>query len=174
LVTGGFGSTGYVALEQLYDPETGTWAATGSMAWGRFEHTATLLDSGKVLVTGGSTGDSATTGFLATAEVYEPGTGTWVSTGSMTRSRATHTATLLPLDKVLVTGGVTGGTNVTEHHATAEVYDPATGTWASTGSMATKRSYHTATMLLSGKVLVVGGTDGNAPTATAELYIPGP
>ena len=59
----------------------------------------------------------------------------WVSTGSLVTARTRHTATLLPNGKVLVAGGNNG------HHAlsSAELYDPATGTWTATGSLGTAR-----------------------------------
>jgi hypothetical protein len=70
---------------------------------GRYFHTASLLQSGKVLVAGGST----PAGRTARAELYSPGTGMWSATGSMFKARAIHTATPLPDGKVLVAGGLT-------------------------------------------------------------------
>jgi hypothetical protein len=72
------------------------WSSTGAMATARNRHTATLLPSGKVLVTGGSNDSN----YLASAEVYDPGAGTWASTGAMATARNNHTATLLPSGKV--------------------------------------------------------------------------
>src|SRR5438309_835611 len=71
---------------------------TGNLTVGRYEHTATLLPSGKVLIAGGS----IPFGYAATAELYDPATGTWTITGSLHIGRAFHTATLLPNGKVLV------------------------------------------------------------------------
>ena len=65
-----------------------------------------------------------------------------------------HTATLLPTGKVLVAGGCRV---VGSDLSSAELYDPATGTWTATGSLGTARQHHTATLLPSGKVLVAGG-----------------
>jgi hypothetical protein len=130
------------------------------MATGRELHTATLLPSGKVLVAGGSTNGDG----LASAELYDPVTGTWSATGSMTSARSFHTATLLPSGKVLVVGGCCGVL------ASAALYDPASGTWSATGSMAQGRIQHTATLLPSGKVLVAGGCC--AEHASAELFDP--
>jgi hypothetical protein len=73
---------------------------TGSLATARLEHTATLLPNGKVLVAGGYTG----TTYLASAELYDPASGTWTATGSLVTARGIHTATLLPNGKVLVVG----------------------------------------------------------------------
>src|SRR5436190_7951827 len=74
---------------------------TGRLAVARVYHTATLLPNGKVLVTGGYDGNNA----FATAELYDPATGTWTPTGSLTVARFRHKATLLPNGQVLVSGG---------------------------------------------------------------------
>ena len=79
----------------------GTWAPTGALTEWRYYHTATLLANGKVLVAGG-VGPS---GFLSSAELYDPATGTWTVTGSLSTVRAAHTATLLPSGKVLAAAG---------------------------------------------------------------------
>jgi len=81
--------------------QSGTWTPTGSLATARFNHTATLLPNGKVLVAGGYDGDFQ----LASAELYDPATGSWTATGSLESARNGHTATLLPNGKVLVAGG---------------------------------------------------------------------
>ena len=56
--------------------------------------------------------------------------------------------------------------------SSAELYDPASGSWSATGSLNSARSFHTATLLSSGKVLVGGGVSLNNQSATAELYDP--
>jgi WD40 repeat protein len=89
--------------------------------------------------------------------------GTWTLTGSMTRSRAAHTATLLPSGKVLAAGA---------YLTSSELYDPVAGTWSATGNMTVYRILHTATLLLSGKVLVAGGFSTTGYIASAELYDP--
>ena len=165
---GGYGNEGYLARAELYNPATGTWTATASLATGRQYHSATLLPNGKLLVAGGYNLDFS--GSLATAELYDPATGSWTATGSLASAHHAHTATLLPNGKVLVAGGVQNGAIV----ASAELYDPATGSWTATGSLATARMVHTATLLPNGKVLVAGGSNnGNSGFLTsAELYDP--
>src|SRR5438552_3644353 len=79
---------------------------------------------------------------------------TFDTTGSLGAARAVHTATLLPLGKVLVAGGTSTGVTF----ASAELYDPANGTWTGTGGLGAARQSHTATLLPNGKVLVAGGT----------------
>ena len=156
------------ATAELYSPGTGAWTPTGSLATSRYQATATLLPNGKVLVAGGIHGTGALAFSLATAEIYDPATGTWSATGSMNVARAGQTATLLPNGKVLIAGGCNGrrcGTSV----ASAEIYDPATGTWSLTGSMTTARSAHVAALLPNGQVLAAGGRGAGT---TAEVYNP--
>src|SRR5262249_29158008 len=127
------------------------FTVTGSLATGRKGHTATLLNNGKLLVTGGY---NQTAGpYLPTSEIYDPVAGTWAATGSLSTARAGQTATLLAGGKVLVVGGVGSGGDL----ASAELYDPTKGTWTSTGNMASARSAHTATLLDNGRVVVAGG-----------------
>ena len=120
-----------------------------------------------MLVAGGYDGSSAD---LASAELYDPASGTWIATGGLATARGGHTETLLPNGKMLVTGGV-NDTNKS-FIASAELYDPASGAWTATGSLATPRALHTATLLPNGKVLLAGGyNDPTISLASAELYV---
>jgi hypothetical protein len=132
------------------------------MVTARNSYAAVLLPNGKVLAAGGSSdGPSA----VAAAELYDPATGTWSTTGSMATARHAPAGLLLN-GKVLVTGGHSFGAL-----ASTELYDPATGTWSTTGSMVTARQVHTATLLPTGKVLVAGGVDATGSAlASAEIF----
>jgi large repetitive protein len=166
LVAGGLGGG---ASAELYDPGIGTWIATGAMHAGRYGHAAILLPTGKILVAGGG---------LSSTELYDPATGKWTPSGPMIIARSQNTETLLPNGKVLVVGGVGNGSTISL--SSAELYDPAIGTWTLTGSIHTARQAHTATLLLNGKVIIAGGVSCiNGPggpafgfPSTAELYDP--
>ncbi len=92
----------------------------------------------------------------------------WVSTGSMATARENHTLTMLATGKVLVAGGINSS-----YVGTAELYDPASGTFAATGSLQAARMQHTACLLGSGKVLIAGGRESGGATSESELYDPG-
>jgi hypothetical protein len=166
LITGGNGAG---ASAELYDPSTGTFSATGSMSRPRLYQAATLLQNGKVLITGGE--DTSTFTDLASAELYDPATGTFSLTGNMTDSRISHTATLLQSGQVLVAGGQDAAG---AYLNSAELYDPVAGTFNPTNSpMNTARSGATANLLNTGKVLITGGAQAYGQfLASAELYDP--
>ena len=177
---------GMWATAELYDPSMGTFSPTGSLTAPRSQHTATLLADGRVLIAGGMTGNRATTagavtfaayrtaetdsGFLATAEIYDPATRTFSKTGSMSTAHRGHTATLLQDGRVLVVGN---GGESTAASTVADVYDPATGRFSRTGSLRTGRWLQTATLLQDGRVLILGGRSSNDSVHTsAEMYDP--
>ena len=117
-----------------------------------------------MLVTGGWNGS-----YLASAELYDSGTNTWSTAGSLGTGRDFHTATLLPNGKVLVAAGYYFSGSDT-FLASAELYDYTSGgSWSAAGSLVHGRCDHSATLLPSGKVLVAAGYTGNASTS-AELY----
>jgi N-acetylneuraminic acid mutarotase len=149
------------------DLSRGGWRTTGELSTARGNHTATLLlDSGKVLVTGGENSNVP----LASSELYDPVTGGWSSTRALATARTGHTATLLDSGKVLVTGGDALSERAL---ASAELYDPDTETWSPAGALTTARRGHSAAKLPSDQLLVFGGEDAaGAALASAELYDP--
>jgi len=156
LVTGGIGpSTAATATCEVWDPTTGTWTPASSMSQARYYHRAHLLADGRVLVVGGTNGSVS----LATCEIFNPATNTWAPTGSLGTARVTATAVLASGD-IIACGGFG-----TADLATCEIYSVSAGTWSNTGSMLAARSFHTATTLTSGQVLVAGGV-GRSSTET--------
>jgi len=190
LIVGGDGASGRaLSSAELYDPISGKFSAVASkMDTARAEHSATLISGcncpadGKVLIAGGASATSSLGSTLRSAELYDPATGKFTPTGAMKATRARHSATLLasgPLaGNVLIAGGSSdeSGGDV----ATAELYDPTTGQFSSTGSMGTPRENHSATFLsssvvsgaLAGNVLVAGGSDVSAASDSAEVFNP--
>ncbi|HEU6440627.1 MAG TPA: kelch repeat-containing protein [Terriglobales bacterium] len=165
------GGCGILASAELYDPASGTFSLTGSMATARMQPSAMLLADGRVLVVGGfgCTSDNKMGPQLATAELYDPRTGTFSPTGSMTSARAGYTATLLADGRVLIAGGAVLPNSAIV--ASAELYDPARGTFSPTGPMTTPRAQQTATLLSSGLVLVAGGFKRSPDGTTSDMYL---
>jgi len=170
------------APPQLFDPATNSFSATGSLSGtgldGMDLYSATLLKDGRVLVAGGMS-DWRT----AAAVLYDPKTGTFTATGSMNDARDAHAAVLLADGQVLILGGdgwACSGTGCyfSGSLSSAELYDPATGTFSRAGYMNETRTEPTATLLQNGDVLVTGGLRYcgigcfNGATATAEIYHP--
>jgi len=180
---------------EIYDPATGTFApAGGNTTIARLFSTATLLPDGKVLIAGGMTApapaegaspDPDATGSPTTvAELFDPATGTFTATGSMTMPRIWHTATALPDGRVLFVGGtvdmdMTGGSSTLDPTTqSAEIYDPASGTFTAVGTTGIPRVGHAAALLGDGRVLITGGTENDSATPesfakSAEIFDPG-
>lgn len=147
-----------------------------TMVQPRFGHTATTLGDGRVLLAGSEALDTSPGRVAGTAEIYDAAAGHFAATGTLVEPRGWHTATWLPsCSKVLIVGGedpalVHGG--ITSPKATAELYDPATGTFRKTNhSLNVARSRHTATLLRDNTVLIVGGYS-SAARSSAEIYDP--
>jgi len=178
LIVGGEFAGVVVTSAEIYDPATGTFSlTTGSLNTPRWLHTATLLPNGQVLIAGGF---NHTDGILMSAELYDPATGTFSYTTDgpsqgLVTGREQHTATLLNNGTVLIAGGYgcTGASCTPTYLSSAELYNPATGTFTLTGMMNASRELHTATLLNNGSVLIAGGTaDGTTPLPSAEVYNP--
>src|SRR5262245_23363606 len=142
----------------------------------RWQAAAVLVPNGKVLVAGGA--PNTTTGAIRTAELYDPASGTWTPTGSMSHDRQAFTLTLLPNGKAMAAGGY----NTNGPMSSVDLYNPATEIWTPAESLLTPRASHTATLLPNGTLLVAGGIRATPlPTtppvdtveASAEIYDPG-
>lgn len=153
LVAGGYLSGSAIAGVEIYDPSSGSFYPASDMLQARVFHAATLLLDGRVLVSGGTPSDQAGNPLLPSAEIYDPATGTWSPAGNMLVPRTQHLATLLNDGRVLVTGGIGGGTQLVQQ---AEIFDPLAG-WSVVGFLTVGRVDHTATLLGDGRVLVAGG-----------------
>lgn len=169
-----------LAMASLTNAQTGTFTHTGGMSTPRFGHTATLLPDGRVLIAGGYAdawnplpyplnGHAVTD----TAEIYDPSTGLFTATGNMTSARAYHTATLLPDGRVLIASGRGGGRS-DDNLSSAELYNPSTGVFNATGSMATPSAHdvNTATLLPDGRVLITGAPAVSGGPFRAEIFDP--
>jgi len=180
LAAGGGNNRGAVTYADaaLYNPGSGQWTVTGSLATSRRLHTLTVLPNGKVLAAGGFHGHPSTSpNILASAELFDPATGTWSPTGSMNTSRCNHNALLLPDGRVLVMGGATELPVIDSLViGSAEIYDPASGTWTAVAPMIHARASFPAVLLADGKVLVISGiveTGGDLVGLTfCEIYDP--
>jgi hypothetical protein len=169
---------------EIYDPAKGTFSPTGSMPDARLLSSATLLVDGRVLISGGVLLDGAARADVSVALLYEPQTGRFVQTGALAQPRDTATATRLADGRVLVAGGFTWPSDVPASPkgpasvsvSSVEIFDPNTGRFSGAGSMTIARAGHSATLLLDGRVLIVGGIDMTPTTAndlgSAELYQP--
>jgi N-acetylneuraminic acid mutarotase len=157
---------------EIYHPTTRHWSLTGNMSTARAYFGAVMLPGGKIIVAGGCTtfDINGCAGVTARAEIYDPSTDKWSTTGSMAVGRGALTLTMLPNGKVLAAGGQTAAGDAL---ASSELYNPATGRWSLTGKMNVARDEHTALLLAGGNVLAVGGEDINGiSTAKTELYNP--
>ncbi len=161
-------TAGAVDTADLYDPTGRGFTPAGRMAVARVQHTATLLRDGRVLIAGGMSWTGSSWASTATAEIYDPASGSFSPTGSMSVGRYGHTATLLPDGRVLITGGTAGGDRQWNDLSSAELYEPVGGQFQSAGTMTEARAAHTATLLQNGEVLLAGGD----AAGTAELYSP--
>jgi N-acetylneuraminic acid mutarotase len=173
LVAGGTASDGVTSLAaaEIYDENSNTWTATGSMNVGRGEFNSVELLDGRVLAVGGVTSDDKP---ISSAEIYDPATGIWTLTGSMRKARNDLQLALLPDGRVLAAGG---GTGSEEKHRlrSAEIFDPNAGQWTATGAMTEPRSEteRGTVMLSGGHVLVTGGLVApHTAIASSDLYDP--
>ncbi|MGH8012916.1 MAG: hypothetical protein ACREQ4_10490, partial [Candidatus Binataceae bacterium] len=169
------------ASAEIYASATRTFSCVGGLAPGggcasvmsasRVNQTATLLNSGAVLIAGGF--DVTNGSFLSSADLFvSPSAGFTPVTAAMTMARAFDAATLLSAGggEVLIAGGFD---TLTTELATAELYNPATESFARTGVMSEPRADFTLTTLPDGTALAAGGAMGvTGALDTAEIYNP--
>ncbi|UJR34904.1 hypothetical protein I4U23_027682 [Adineta vaga] len=174
VLIGGMDSIGHIKTgDAIISGSTTTFIASrNTMNVSRSDHTVTRLgnNSGIILITGGRDGSA----YYSSSELYYGASNIFISLGSggmMTTARAYHTATYLPnFNKVLITGGhYDGWTNLN----TMILFDIATYSFTTlTSTMSTYRSWHTATLLPNGKVLIVGGHNNTIATTSCDLIDP--
>jgi N-acetylneuraminic acid mutarotase len=172
LVTGGKTGSSGPALNsvEIYDPVSRTWRIGPPLSVPRSGHSATLLGDGRVLVAGGRF-SSDPEDVHASVEVYDPVSQSWTPTGELQTSREGHSATLLPDGLVLIVNGYDQ-----TWLATNEVYDPSNGTWSyAVNPFGCHGVAHTATRMLDGRVLVVGGGCGSGTAGIrneVDIFVP--
>ncbi|MFH1221014.1 MAG: FlgD immunoglobulin-like domain containing protein, partial [Candidatus Eisenbacteria bacterium] len=189
LVVGGavtHGGSGQEAIAccEVYDPATGAFDQVGDLNFPRTGHTATLLNDGRVLITGGVPGAGDYAGMAyASGEIYDPTRGVFALLASeMSARRYGHSALRLANGTVLVAGGQESSFSGADYSSSADIFKPATGTFSPTGPMALPRAQFGLTLLPDGNALVLGGktasegsihTDGMVPcTDRVEVYNP--
>lgn len=155
-------------VAEVYDPATEKWTVTDSLHTARYAHTASLLQNGQVLVTGGL-GLNGASDVVTSAELYHPRTKTWTKTDHLPLAVFNQTATVLRNGMVLVAGGKP---TVDSDSADAELFRSPPQTWTTTGSLAVDRNGHSATLLPNGQVLVVGGANSSGVLSDVEMYQP--
>ena len=178
LIAGGIASNQALSSAELYDPTAGTFTPTGSMTTSRGAfHTATLLADGRVLIAGGKWNSAppyVQPSDGTSAELYDPSTETFAPTGTMNAFHFAQTATLLPDGKVLIAEGVDRVLSVPL--GGSELYDPIAGEFRRLDpekpALNPQLYWHTATLLLNGKVLIAGG-QGPSELAmqAAKVYV---
>ena len=165
------GSCTYLNTAELYDPSTQAFSYTGSMATARVS-AAVLLPNGTVLIAGGYTCDSSGNCVsLSSAEIYNPNDGTFSSAGNMNVDRYEHTMTLLPDGTVLIAGGEScTSTSSCNALNSAEIYDPIANTFTMSNAVLNYARFGATAVWSSGKLLVVGGSNGSSLPGPTEFY----
>ncbi|HVF38471.1 MAG TPA: kelch repeat-containing protein [Gemmatimonadaceae bacterium] len=170
LIAGGYNGD-YLRSLEILDPSTKRFSRAGSLIEGRSGHTATVLSDGRVLFAGGV---SSGWTFLKSAEIYDPRTDRSEPVGSMSVSREGHTATLLADGRVLIVGGHSGRRPNVQVYEAAELFNPLTRKFETTGALGTARHKHDAIKLTDDRVLVIGGADRSDRVhfSFTEIYHP--
>ena len=161
---------------QVYTPNNGigSFGSNRGMRDDRVAHMATLLNDGRVLLTGGGSDDALDPVAARSAEVFDPGTNNFSSVGNMADRRAAHASTLLPDGRMLISGGA-GGTLLNPFSLDGcELFDPASNAFSSTGNTTISRSLQGAVLIQDLTVVLFGGAGGASESSldTADVYQP--
>ena len=159
-VAGGIGPTGPLITAEIYGPND-SFKQAASMSVARAQPSCSLLADGRVLVAGGAN--------QASAELFNPFSGTWTPVSGPMLARRGQTASTLPLGRILIAGGY-----INDQPTNAlEIYDPeAERISPVSGGLAEARARHSAVSLSDGRVLLIGGTDGSRSLASTEIFDP--
>jgi hypothetical protein len=165
LIAGGSTGTRVLGTAEIWSPRTTRFATVGTLRIPRHKHAAIGLRDGRVLLVGGSDARDFR-GKYRSAELYLPRRGRFVLTGSMRspRFKLPDAAVRLADGTVLVTGGA----------SEVERYDVRRRRFVPAGSLGVDLSFSTATVLPDGRVLVVGGYDGNIEPTTRTWLLRAP
>ena len=173
MVAGGVAGSTVLASAEIYDLTTRNWTPVAAMNRARLGPSLTGLADGKVLAAGGITsGVGSAIMATATAELFDPRTGTWTPLSPMLEARNESAAILLKDGRVLIEGGLSGTGVDSPTLATAELFDPVVGVFTRTGSLRAARHGHVATLLSDGHVLVAGGSGSASNVLLSELFNP--
>jgi len=156
---------------ELFNPTNGTSTRVGNVNLSRFSSYAITLDDGRVLIAGGTSTPPAP--LPMQTELFNPATGLFTLSGTMLVSRPFAadmcSVTKLSDGRILFTGGTSA------QAMNAEIFDPATETFHLTGPMVARRTWHSATLLPDGRVVIIGGgtnTLSSGYTNLVEVFDP--
>ena len=169
LISGGFdANNNALASAEIYDPVAGTFTSTGSMTTARGNHASALLYDGQILVAGGLTGPGTALVSTSTAELYNPSTGLFTPTASMSIPRGHYAPTVLDDGTIFIQGGATlpAGTN-------ADIYNIASGTFRTTANFTAVQAGLRDSILPDGTVLLASGVNSQSVAVpNSEVFYP--
>ncbi|MGD8857455.1 MAG: kelch repeat-containing protein [Chloroflexota bacterium] len=166
LVIGGWTGSMTLSHVEAYNPSTNTWRTVGSLLEARQDHSANLLPDGRVLVVGGYRGT-----WLGTAEIFDPATGTSTPTYPPACHGTSHETVVLADGRIMLVGGACGSGRP-GIVAQVSIFDPVTASWQAVAPMAQARFGMTVNRLDDGRVIVIGGGDGDIALASTEIFDP--
>lgn len=156
--------TGEGARTEIWDPVSDTWKLVGELGVARAEHRLVVVPGGKVLAVGGrgpTPGDLP----IASAEIFDPASGTWSAAPALTTKRAAPAAARAVDGTIVVTGGYTSDGSTETFLASTEVFDPKTSTWSAGSPLSSGRRDAQTAVLPSGAVVFAGGGE------TVSVYL---